>query len=208
MRNGTKTPNVVEAVRHPVRARILEVLHERDMSPVRFVNRGHADFYFGQRPTVSHVAYHFRELVRFGCLEEVSRRPSRGSVETIYRTVVRGEFEEEDWVALSDERKRELSRVVAQGLIARVDGALKSETFDSRDDRQLAWFALRLDERGWREAGAILADAFASLTALERDSAARLAGSGEAGMTATAGLLLFESPSPVRPVLADPGSGA
>jgi hypothetical protein len=194
---------LAEAVGHPVRTRILEVLNEHDMSPVGFVTEGHADRYFGRRPTVSHVAYHFRELVQFGCLEEVARRQVRGSVETTYRGVARGEFDDDAWATLSEVQKRELSRVVAQGLIARIDGAVTSETFDSRDDRHLSWFALHLDERGWREAGAVLADAFTSLTAVESDAAARLAGSGEEGMTVTAGLLLFESPS----LTGRPGAG-
>jgi hypothetical protein len=60
---------VGEAVRHPLRVRILEVLNEQDMTPVDFVNNGYADFFWGHRPEVSHVAYHLRELADYGCLE-------------------------------------------------------------------------------------------------------------------------------------------
>ena len=62
MRSSKEHATIAEAVRHPLRVRILEVLNERDMAPIDFVNGGYADFYFGHRPNVSHIAYHFREL--------------------------------------------------------------------------------------------------------------------------------------------------
>jgi hypothetical protein len=194
VRSPKENATVAEAVRHPIRVRILEVLNERDMSPAEFVKQGYADFYFGYRPEVSHVAYHFRELTEFGCLEGVDRRPSHGSVATIYRGVARNEFIGEEWTRLSAEEQRAMSRAVAQGLIARIDGALAAQTFNSRNDRHLSWFALELDERGWSEAGTVLAEAFASIARIRTEAKARLQASSEVGVTATASLLFFESP--------------
>jgi hypothetical protein len=75
-----------------------------------------------------------------------------------------------------------------------------AETFNSRDDRQLSWFAMQLDERGWTDAAEVLADAYYAVTRIREDAAARLAETGERGMTATAGILMFESPEPTPPV--------
>ncbi len=194
MRSPKEKATVAEAVRHPIRVRILEVLNERDMSPTDFVNHGYADFYFGQRPSVSHVAYHFRELAQFGCLEAVAWRRSRGAVGTTYRGVAREVLIGEDWTGLSSDEQRAISRAVAQGLIARIDGAMTAETFNSRDDRHLSFFAMQLDERGWEEAGTLLADAFATMGKIQQEAEARLRESAEPGVTATAGLLFFESP--------------
>jgi hypothetical protein len=194
VRSLKENATVAEAVRHPIRVRILEVLNERDMSPTEFVRHGYADFYFGRRPDVSHVAYHFRELADFGCLEGVDRRRSGGSVATIYRGVARAEFIGDEWTDLSAEEQRAMSRAVAQGLIARIDGAFTAGTFNSRDDRHLSWFAMELDERGWTEAGTVLAEAFASIGRIHGEARARLQDSTEAGLIATAGLLFFESP--------------
>lgn len=194
MRSPKEKATVAEAVRHPIRVRILEVLNERDMSPTDFVNQGYADFYFGQRPSVSHVAYHFRELAQFGCLEAVAWRKARGAVGTTYRGVARDEFIGEEWTGLSTAEQRAISRAVAQGLIARIDGAMTAETFNSRDNRHLSWFAMELDERGWEEAGTLLAEAFASLVRIQNEAEERLQESTERGVTATAGLLFFESP--------------
>jgi hypothetical protein len=194
MRRPKENATVAEAVRHPIRVRILEVLNEQDMSPTEFVKQGYADFYFGRRPDVSHVAYHFRELAEFGCLEGVEWQRSGGSVATIYRGVARAEFIGDEWASLSADQQRAMSRAVAQGLIARIDGALSAQTFNSRDDRHLWWFAMELDDRGWEETGTVMAEAFASIERIRREAEARLAGSSEAGMTATASVLLFESP--------------
>jgi hypothetical protein len=188
-----------EAVRHPLRVRILEVLNEQDMAPVDFVNGGFADFFWGHRPEVSHVAYHFRELADHGCLEEVAWRKARGSVATTYRGVARAAFIDENWTEHSDEEKRSISRTVAQGLIARIDGALMAQTFNSRDDRQISWFAVQVDEQGWSEATEVLADALHAVSRIHEDAAVRLQESNESGMTATAGIMIFESPEPTPP---------
>src|ERR1700751_4199370 len=128
MRSPKEKATVAEAVRHPIRGRILEVLNERDMSPTDFVNQGYADFFFGERPSVSHVAYHFRELAQFGCLEAVAWRKARGAVGTVSRGVAREILIGEQWTGLSTAEQRAISRAVAQGLIARIDGAMAAET--------------------------------------------------------------------------------
>lgn len=195
MRRPKEHSTVAEAVRHPIRVRILEVLNERDMSPTQFVKQGYADFFFGRRPDVSHVAYHFRELAEFGCLKAVEWQRSGGSVATVYRGVARAEFVgEEAWARLSPDEQRVLSRAVAQGLIARIDGALSAQTFNSRNDRHLSWFAMELDERGWAETCEVVEEAFASIARIRRQASARLEHSADPGMTVTASVLLFESP--------------
>jgi hypothetical protein len=194
VRSPKEKATVAEAVRHPIRVRILEVLNERDMSPTDFVDQGYADFFFGQRPSVSHVAYHFRELAQFGCLEPVAWRRARGAVGTTYRGVARDEFIGEEWTRLTAAEQRAISRAVAQGLIARIDGAMTAETFNSRDNRHLSWFAMELDEHGWEEAGTLLADTFAAIVRIQSEAEERLRESAERGVTATAGLLFFESP--------------
>jgi DNA-binding transcriptional ArsR family regulator len=199
MRASKEHAALAEALRHPLRVRILEVLNEQDMAPNEFVDGGYADFYFGHRPNVSHIAYHFRELHDFGCLEQVAWRKARGSVATTYRGTARAEFTDEQWAKLSEDEKRDISRTVAQGLMARIDGAFMADTFLARDDHQLSWFAMRLDERGWDEVHGILSDAFAAVSRSHGDAEARLSESEEKGVTATAGILFFESPTPTPP---------
>lgn len=199
MRSPKDQTMVGEAMRHPLRVRILEVLNERAMAPVDFVNAGYADFHFGYRPDVHHVAYHFRELAEYGCLEEVAWRKARGSIAKTYRGVGRAEFIGDDWAGLSTKEKRSISRTVVQGLIARIDGALIAETFNSRDDRMLAWFAMQVDERGWQEAIEVLEDAYFTIREIREDAATRLGEGDEEPVTITAALMMFESPEPSPP---------
>jgi hypothetical protein len=194
---------LVDAVAHPLRVRILEVLNELDMSPTEFVDGGYADFFFGRRPNVNDVAYHFRTLAQFRCLLVVDSRESRGSIATTYRGSVRAEFLGTEWSDLSEEEKNDIVRTVSQGLIARIDGALMAETINSRDDRQVSWFAMHLDERGWGEASEVLADAYRAVKEISEDAEARLKESEEPGIASTAAILMFESPGPTPPAAAE-----
>ncbi|HEY0279153.1 MAG TPA: hypothetical protein VGC32_12880 [Solirubrobacterales bacterium] len=190
---------MVDAVAHPLRVRILEVLNELDMSPSEFVDGGYADFFFGRRPNVNEVAYHFRTLAQFRCLVVVDSRESRGSIATTYRGSVRAEFIGTSWTDLSEEEKSDIVKTVSQGLIARIDGALMAETINARDDRQISWFAMQLDERGWNEATEILAAAYRAVKEIGKDADARLKESEEPGIASTAAILMFESPGPTPP---------
>jgi hypothetical protein len=200
---ATGESTLVDAVGHPLRVRILEVLNELDMTPAEFVDGGYADFHFGHRPNVNDVAYHFRVLAQFRCLVAVALRKSHGSVATTYRGSVRAEFIGGDWSGLSDLEKRDIVRTVSQGLIARIDGALMADTINSRDDRQVSWFAMHLDEDGWREATEVLADAYRAVNRIRVDSEARLKEADEPGIPSTAGILMFESPGPTPPAQAE-----
>jgi hypothetical protein len=186
-----------------LRVRILEILNEQDMTPTEFVDGGYADFHFGHRPNVNDIAYHFRVLAQFGCLEVVASRESRGSVATTYRGSARAEFIGRDWSDLSELEKREIVKTVSQGLIARIDGALMAETINSRDDRQVSWFAMHLDQSGWREAAEVLADAYWAVNQIRKDSEERLKESEEPGISSTTAILMFESPGPTPPAEAE-----
>jgi hypothetical protein len=188
--------SLVGVLNHPLRVRILELLNEKDMAPVDFVKEGHADFYFGFRPSVSHVAYHFRELVDAGCLTDVAWRKSGASVATIWRGTARIEAGDEGWAGLDVHQKRQRCRASAQGLIVRMEGALSTDNFSAEgDSHPLAWIAMRLDERGLTEAREALAGALTRIREVQEESRARLAESDEEGATVTVGTICFGSPS-------------
>src|ERR1700759_5178037 len=132
-----------EILSHPLRVRMLEIANERDVSAVSFVREGYASGlldHLEEGIAVSQVAYHFRKLLRAGCVEVVEHHVRRGAVENVYRGVARARFTRE-----------EISGVVLQGLMARAESAVLEGTFDARDDRWLAWVQMALDEQGWDE---------------------------------------------------------
>ncbi|HKO37223.1 MAG TPA: hypothetical protein VJU14_02520 [Solirubrobacterales bacterium] len=188
-----------EALRHPMRVRILEVVNETPMSPIRFVNQGlhkpvRRDFK-NQQNALSLVAYHFRALEKAGCIEITKLNPKRGATEHVYRGLARVFFSDEEFEALPLEDRKSLSRTSFLGLLARTDGAIQSGTFDKRTDRHLTWRALHLDPRGYREMMALLAGTYYSAEQIRTDAAARIAhDSDEEVIPFTFGILGFESP--------------
>jgi DNA-binding transcriptional ArsR family regulator len=181
---------------HPLRVRILALLNERDMSPVEFCREGFAP----GKMDVSHVAYHFRELAEYGCLEVVEENKRRGSIEHVYRGIGRAYFSDPHWAALDPEERVRISKTVIQGLFARADAAMMADTFDAREDRHLSWIAMRLDEQAWKELATTLAAAFGEVEQIRKDAEGRLDGTGLEGITTTCAIMSFESPAvPPRP---------
>jgi hypothetical protein len=175
--------------------RILEVLNERAMSPVEFCREGLAP----ESVEVSQVALQFRELEEDGALEAVDRDPRRASDERVYRAVGRAYFSDLRWGELDGEERARLSRTMLQGLLARIEGALTSETFDARENRHLTWIAMRLDEQGWSEMTTALTATFAEVEQIRADAEARLDRDGEEGIASTCGILGFPSPDRIQP---------
>jgi hypothetical protein len=189
-----------QPISHPVRVRILEVLNEREMSPSEFVGSGLVPSHIAKgrdfQNQLSMVAYHFRGLLKAGCLEIVGERPVRGAVEHTYKGKAIAYFTDAQWEAVPPDQRAAISRTVYQGLVARVESAMHAQTFDSRVDRTLAWTPLQLDERGWAEMHTTLAACFGEIEQIKVDARRRIKqGEAEEAMRATFAILGFESPA-------------
>lgn len=192
-RNASTTSAML---RHPLRVRILEVLNERDMSPVQFYREGLMPGY-----GLSHVSHHFKELRRGGCLKVIKRIRRRGSIESIHRGTARAYFSDEEWAEVSLAERKAISRTMLRGLIARADGAVMAETFDSRLDRHLTWIAMDLDDQGWKELSDLQAESFHRAEEIREHAKARIEEKESERIPATFGALAFESP----PIKAESG---
>lgn len=192
------------ALKHPLRVRILEVLNEGPRSPSQFVEEGliPKEHYTNYQQALSLASYHFRELQKEGCLEVIESIPRRGAVEHVYEGKARVYFDDAEFEGMPRPTRRQLSRVSLQGMVARADRAIAEDTFDERPDRHLTWMPMQLDERGWSETIAKLAATFEELTQIRLDARDRVAASGGEVVTATVGMLGFESPPP--PPLREP----
>jgi hypothetical protein len=193
-----RSETICTVLKHPLRVRILEVLNEGPRSPSQFVEEGliPKEHFTTYQQALSLASYHFRELEKEGCLEVVESIPRRGAVEHVYRGMARIFFDAGEFESMPPATRRQLSRISMQGLIARADRAISTETFDTRPDRHLSWMPMQLDERGWEEVIATLATTFGELTQIRHDAKDRLAASGEEVVPATVAMLGFESPPP------------
>ncbi len=190
-----------EILSHPLRVRMLEIANDVDVSAVSFVRGGFARVlldHLDEGTAVSQVAYHFRKLLKAGCVEVVEHHIRRGAVENVYRGVVaRTRFTPEEWKALDQEQREEISGVVLQGLMARAESAVLERTFDARDNRWLAWAQMSLDEQGWDELCALCTQMMDDVERVRETAEERLGrAAGPVPTTPfTWGLLSFESPS-------------
>jgi len=190
-----------EVLGHPLRVRMLEIANERDISAVSFVRGGYASVlleHLDEHRAVSHVSYHLHFLEERGCVEVQDTNPRRGSVETVYRGVARAYFTDDEWKTFDKERRREITAVVLQGLMARAESAVLEGTFDSRADRWLVWVQMNLTEEGWSKLAAFCQETMDSVELLrEEESHARpIKGSETVAPTipVTWGMVAFESP--------------
>jgi hypothetical protein len=188
-----------EILSHPLRVRMLEIANELDVSAVSFVRNGYASAlldHLDEGIAVSQVAYHFRKLLRAGCVEVVEHRVRRGAVENVYRGAARALFVTDEWETLDRDRREEISGVVLQGLMARAESAVLEGTFDARDDRWLVWVRMALDEQGWDELCELNKKMLDDVERVRETAEARLGRAGEPVRTTpvTWGMLSFESP--------------
>lgn len=188
-----------EILCHPLRVRMLEIANEVDISAVSFVRGGYARTlldHLDEGTAVSQVAYHFRKLMKGGCVEVVEHHIRRGAVENVYRGVARALIHTDDWEGVDRQRREEISGVVLQGLMARAESAVLEGTFDARDDRWLAWVQMSLDEQGWDEICALCTRMMDDVERVRQATEERLGRAGEPVPTTpfTWGMLSFESP--------------
>ncbi len=186
-KDGLVDPRVAKALAHPLRAHVLAILNERVSSPNQMAEA------LGE--PLGNVSYHVKALLELQCIELVSTTPRRGAVEHFYRAIERPYFSERDWSRLPRSLRTAISDVGLQLIWDDVADAIEGGTFDARVDRHLSRYPLVLDERGWEELGELLTGLFERTVEIESESAARLAESGEEGVSSKLAVLLFESPS-------------
>jgi DNA-binding transcriptional ArsR family regulator len=81
------SPYAAKALAHPIRAAILERLYDREASPVELARE------MGE--SLSHVAYHVRELEKVRAVALVRQRQVRGALEHTYTATARISLKQE-----------------------------------------------------------------------------------------------------------------
>jgi DNA-binding transcriptional ArsR family regulator len=133
--------NIVKALSHPLRMRILTRLNEGVASP----NEMAKEF----EESLPLVSYHVRILRELECIELVRTTPRRGAIEHHYRALTRPFLDEDDWVQLPPSARKAVSNTVLSKALSDVRHAVAVDTFDERPERHLSYTSLLLDEQGW-----------------------------------------------------------
>jgi DNA-binding transcriptional ArsR family regulator len=176
--------DLVRALGHPMRVRILEALQGRTASPTELAR----EF----RQSLGVVSYHANALLDVGCIEQVRTRPKRGTVEHFYTATPRSFIGHQDWRGAPVSVRGGVTVEALRTFIAKVGAALDADTIDSREDTTLNWMPIVVDEQGWRETAEILDRALRELQGVAAASRGRL---GDAdGIPVVTAMAAFEAP--------------
>lgn len=180
-------PNLAVVIKHPIRAQIVAIAHQRAISPSEYAKESGI--------SLSTASGHFKALRDADFLELVEEVPVRGTVKHMYRATRRAYISASDWGKLGDAIQKSMGAAVLQDFNGRVTDALESGTFQSRDDVVLVWLALVLDEISWPKFIEVLTWAISEARELEVETVERRTdGKSEGCFPVTFGVAGFESP--------------
>ena len=176
--------NLVRALGHSMRVRILEALQGQNASPSELA----AEFRVG----LGNVVYHMRVLEECGCVVLVGTAKVRGAIEHFYTATPRSFIGHQDWRRAPLSVRGGVTNEALRTFVGKVGAAIDADTIDRREDTTLNWMPIVVDEQGWRETAEILESALSELVTLAARSRERL---GEAdGIPVVTGLAAFEAP--------------
>ena len=176
--------DLVRALGHPMRVRILEGLQGRIASPTEMAR----EF----RESLGVVSYHANALLDVGCIEQVHTKPKRGTIEHFYTARPRSFIGHQDWRDAPLSVRAGVTSEAIRTFVDKVGAAVDADTIDSREDTTLNWMPITVDERGWRETAEILDRALQDLMNVASTSRERLG--EEAGIPVVTALAAFETP--------------
>jgi DNA-binding transcriptional ArsR family regulator len=183
---------LVTALSHPLRQRLLILLHKRGEASPREL----ADL-TGER--LGNVSYHVRVLHDTGCAELVRTEPRRGAIEHFYRATARPMLDDRQWAKLPASARRALFGQTLTDLWSDVMIAADGTGFDD-EQAHVSRSHLDLDEIAWNELVDLLASVLDRGFDLQAETASRRgtrrAPPGPERRVAM-GLLLFERAGPV-----------
>jgi DNA-binding transcriptional ArsR family regulator len=186
-KGGEREPidqNLVRALAHPMRIRILEALQGRTASPTELARE------FDESLGV--VSYHANALLDVECIEQVRTQPKRGTIEHFYTACPRSFIGHQDWRRAPCSVRGGVTGESIRTFAEKVAAAEEAGTIDSREDTTLNWMPITVDEQGWREAAEILDRALRDLQTVAASSRERLGGAE--GISVVTGLAAFEAP--------------
>jgi hypothetical protein len=138
-----------KALSHPMRVRILTGMNapQRRLSASAFSDETGLPF--------GSVAYHFRKLHKYGCVELVDTFQRRGATEHVYRPTKRAMAWTREWEDLGPHIRQNLAASALRASVEAIGEAIDQGTFEGLPDPILAWDVMRVDAEAEKEVHAI-----------------------------------------------------
>lgn len=144
-------------------------------------------------PNASH---HVKKLRRLGMVELIEERELGGTIQHIYRAVVRPIVSEKEWEKLGLAERQRYSVWIVRMILADAAMSFQAGLFDARTNNHLSRTPLLVDEQGVAEISDIQRRALEETLQAEIASADRMVESGDPGINIIAAMMCFELPGP------------
>lgn len=174
----------VRALSHPVRVEILELLQEREASPIEMKR--------AIGGTLNLVNYHLKVLVDCGCVEVTRTEPVRGAVKHFYRAMPRSFFGHRDLREVPASIRGGATEMSLRTFSKAFRRAAEAGNVDSAD-AVLSWMSLAVDELGREEAIAASEQVLERYELIARQSRERAAASEEPLEALVVGVASFDA---------------
>jgi DNA-binding transcriptional ArsR family regulator len=180
--------NIVKAMSHPLRLKILARLNEGVASPNEMAKE------FGE--SLPLVSYHVRILRELDCIELVRTTPRRGAIEHHYRAITRAYIDENSWAQIPASARKAVSNIALDGALTDIREAMNADTFEARTDRHQSYSPLLLDEQAWAELTEKLDELLDWALEEQARAAVRIRDEGGEDMRARLMMLTYTGPAP------------
>lgn len=176
-----------KALSHKLRVEILHYLSEQGTaSPVEMSRTLAAP--------VGDISHHVKQLVKYGCAEQVKTRPRRGAVEHFYRATRRAVVTAEDLSRMPVPARHAFSGQIVRSIVEDLEQGFEAGTIDDRTDWTLTRIPLSLDAQGWEELQSLHKNLFDETYEVQARSDERRAKSNEEPVRFSSCQLCFELP--------------
>ena len=181
------TQQLAKALAHPLRMQILTSLHRGISSPNQLSRE------LGE--PLGNVSYHVKTLLEFDCIELVKTEPRRGAVEHFYRATERAFLSDEDWEKIPASTRKGISGVILESIGADATRALVSGTIENRTNSHITRTPLVLDDQGFNDLSALLAEVLERANEIQAQAADRLNKEKGDSVSTMMAILHFETPT-------------
>jgi DNA-binding transcriptional ArsR family regulator len=179
----TSEARIAKALAHPLRARILQRLGERVLSP--------GDLAVELNAPLGVVSYHVRMLRDYDCVELVRTEPRRGALQHFYKATARPTLDEDQWRTLPAGLRKELAGETIQEVVEDLGTAADAGMLDD-PELVITRTPLELDDRAFKKLNRLLARTHEQALAIAAESAARGEGAAENAFPTEVAILHFK----------------
>jgi hypothetical protein len=176
---------VVTAMQNELRTQILVLLNERAASRPEICKELAADF--------NKVRYEVQVLERFNLVKEAFKRKVRGTYEVFYEATARAYLDSSEWPSVPDAVKGKMRGELLEIIVDDAVAAVSAGTFDLLENAHMSWFPFIVDRQGWDDTTATLERTLKELEEIKGDSAERLIGADQEGISCTVSMVGYPS---------------